>query len=118
MTKNDESAITATCLDYFEGWYEADAARMERALHPELVKRSPDGEGGLEPLSARWMIDATARGQGRRDDPDERRVDITVEHVYGDIANVTVMSVPYAEYLQLVRTSQGWRIAHALWQPR
>ena len=39
-TSPDESAaITKTALDYIEGWYAGDAARMERALHPELAKR-------------------------------------------------------------------------------
>ncbi|PYS59909.1 MAG: hypothetical protein DMF76_15225, partial [Acidobacteria bacterium] len=39
-TSPDESAaITRTALDYIEGWYAGDAARMERALHPELAKR-------------------------------------------------------------------------------
>jgi hypothetical protein len=28
-----------TALDYTEGWYAGDAARMERALPPELAKR-------------------------------------------------------------------------------
>jgi hypothetical protein len=31
--------IEQACLDYIESWYEADGARMERALHPELAKR-------------------------------------------------------------------------------
>lgn len=35
----DSAAIRATALDYIDGWYTGDAARMERALHPELVKR-------------------------------------------------------------------------------
>ena len=30
---DDNAAITKTALDYIEGWYAADAARMERALH-------------------------------------------------------------------------------------
>ena len=115
MTNNDE--IVQACLDCFEGWYDGDAVRMERALHPDLVKRTP-GSGGLDDTSARSMIDATARGAGRRTDPEERRLEITVEHTYGDIANVTVMSVPYAEYIQLVRTPEGWKIANTLWQRR
>src|SRR5205807_5731149 len=32
-------AIERTLLDYFEGWFDGDAARMKRALHPELAKR-------------------------------------------------------------------------------
>jgi hypothetical protein len=40
ITSPDESAeIKKTALDYIEGWYAGDAARMERALHPELAKR-------------------------------------------------------------------------------
>jgi len=36
-TSPDESAaITKTALDYIEGWYAGDDARMERVLHPEL----------------------------------------------------------------------------------
>ncbi|MGH7551869.1 MAG: nuclear transport factor 2 family protein [Longimicrobiales bacterium] len=38
-TAGDSAAIRATALDYVEGWYTGDAARMERALHPELAKR-------------------------------------------------------------------------------
>ena len=35
----DADAIKQTALDYIEGWYEGNAERMERALHPELAKR-------------------------------------------------------------------------------
>jgi len=34
-----------------------------------------------------------------------------------DIASVTVRSAVYHEYLQLVRTPEGWKIANALWRP-
>ena len=33
MARDDE-LITRTVQDYFEGWHDADAARMDRALHP------------------------------------------------------------------------------------
>jgi hypothetical protein len=36
---SDEAAIRAVVLDYVEGWFDGDAVRMERALHPELMKR-------------------------------------------------------------------------------
>ena len=41
----EENAIRATVLDYIEGWFEGDAGRMERALHPELMKRCRGIEG-------------------------------------------------------------------------
>jgi hypothetical protein len=37
----DAAAIKQTALDYIEGWYEGNAERMERSLHPELAKRIP-----------------------------------------------------------------------------
>ena len=39
FSTDDDAAIKATALNYIEGWYEGDAARMESALHPELAKR-------------------------------------------------------------------------------
>jgi hypothetical protein len=38
----DRDAVVRAALDYFEGWFDGDAARMERALHPDRAKRSPD----------------------------------------------------------------------------
>ncbi len=33
---DDNAAIKQTALDYIEGWYEGNAERMQRALHPDL----------------------------------------------------------------------------------
>jgi hypothetical protein len=118
LTPEEEAAIVDVVLDYFEGWYDGDPARMTRALHGELAKRSLSPTGSVETITAQAMIDATAEGRGRRDDPEERRLEVKVEHIYDTIANVTVMSVPYAEYVQLVRTSDGWKIVNTLWQRR
>ncbi len=112
-----EAAIVSAVLDYFEGWFDGDAARMERALHPGLAKRSLEQDGrSLNETSAEWMIGATARGAGRERDPGDRRIEVAVEDVYGTIANATVRSAVYREYVQLVRTADGWKIANALWE--
>jgi hypothetical protein len=110
----DEAAITATVLDYFEGWFEADTARMEAALHPRLAKRSP-ANGRWNEDSAAEMIEATANGVGRSRDRGERRIDVDVIEVYQDIATVVVHSNVYREYLHLARTDGDWKIVNALW---
>jgi putative lumazine-binding protein len=46
--KEEEAAITATARDYYEGWYDADVARMRRALHLELAKRFVEDADGAE----------------------------------------------------------------------
>jgi hypothetical protein len=116
---DDRAAIVRTALDYFEGWFDGDAARIERALHPELAKRSlgqaSSGTERLATLTARQMVEATARGEGKREDPGDRHIEVEVEHLHGTIANATVRSAVYVEYLQLVHTRDGWKIVNALW---
>lgn len=69
-----EAAIVPVVLDYFDGWFDGDAARMERVLHPGLSKRSLEADGRrLNETSAQWMIDATSRGVGREADPGDNR---------------------------------------------
>jgi hypothetical protein len=118
--EGERAAIERTVLDYFEGWFGGDPVRMKRALHPELVKRSldktPSGRESLRTITAEWMIDAAARGLGRDEDPGDLRIEIEVEDVLGELANVTVRSVVYTEYLHLARTSDGWKIVNDLWQ--
>src|SRR5262249_25131111 len=117
----DRTAIERVVLDYFEGWFGGDPVRMERALHPELVKRSlqenPAGEATLRTITAEWMIDATARGEGKSECPDDLGIEIEVEDVLGQLASVTMRSAVYTEYLHLVHTSAGWKIVNDVWQP-
>jgi ketosteroid isomerase-like protein len=109
----DTEAVTRTVLDYFEGWFEGDAARMERALHPDLAKRQAGEQLGL--LGKPRMVELTAQLAGVEDRADGR-IEIEVHDVYKDAATATVHSATYHEYLHLVRTAEGWRIANALWQ--
>ena len=109
----EEALITQTVLDYFEGWFDGDAARMDRALHRDLVKRRSGDELGVTPKER--MVELTERGEGRRV-ATGGRIGVEIEDVYEDIASVTVHAPPYHEYLHLVRTSDGWRIANALWR--
>jgi ketosteroid isomerase-like protein len=114
MTKTDVEAVTDTILDYFEGWFEGDTARMERALHPELAKRRAGEELGI--TTTPRMVELTAQLAGLEDRADGR-VEIAVHDVYKDAATATVHTATYHEYVHLVRTAEGWRIANALWQP-
>ena len=87
----DERAVVATALDYFEGWFDGDEVRMARALHPDLVKRGAGEELGI--TTRERMLELTRQGEGRADAAD-RRLDIEVTGLYGDIARATVRSAP------------------------
>ncbi len=114
-TNNTEMAIVGAALDYYEGWFDARPDRMERALHPELAKRSIEPDESIKTLSARQMIDATAEGFGRRQDPGDRNIRVHVDHVHDSIATATVTSAVYVDYLQLARIGTEWKILNVLW---
>ena len=110
----EREAIVQTALDYFEGWFDGDVERMDRALHADLVKRRSGDELGV--TTKERMLELTAAGEGAEDGED-RTLDVEVVEVHGDIATAIVRSAVYREYLHLVRTGDGWKIANALWRP-
>jgi putative lumazine-binding protein len=114
---NDTEAVVAAALDYFEGWYDADLARVDRALHPQLVKRWAAQAGGENPTvtTKEMMLDFVRRGGGVEDRTDDA-IEVTVVDIHHDIAAAVVRSAQYREYLHLLRTSGGWRIVNAFWE--
>jgi hypothetical protein len=116
----DAAAIRGTILDYFEGWFDGDAGRMDRALHPGLAKHAlaqgPSRDEALDATTKAEMVEATRRGVGRSRDPGERSIEIEIAAVSGDIASAIVHSSIYVELLLLARTGDGWRITSALWR--
>jgi ketosteroid isomerase-like protein len=114
-TSIDQADVITTARDYFEGWFDGDAARMDRALHSNFVKRRAGEELGI--MTKERMLELTRRGGGKEDAADRTlEIEVEVEDVYGDIASATVRSAVYHEYLHLVRTRDGWKIANVLWQ--
>jgi DNA-binding HxlR family transcriptional regulator len=95
-----------------------DAERMASALHRELVKRTPGGDGEVATLTAAQMVDYTAGGGGTDTPSGGRPIEIAVHGVEGDIAAATVTSAAFLDYLHLVRTPSGWQIVNALWRAR
>lgn len=118
----DEDAVRSVVLDYVEGWFEGDAGRMKRALHPEQVKRCRGIEGddpdALETLSAGEMIDATAAGEGRREDAADRRIEVRIDYLSGGIASVQCFCHRYVDLLHLIDMPDGWKIVNSAWRLR
>ena len=114
---SEKDAIVATALDYFEGWYDADLARVDRALHTQLVKRRPVEVSGGDPsvTTKQMMLDYVRKGGGAADRTDDP-IEVDVIDIHHDIATAVVRSAQYREYLHLLRTPDGWRIVDAFWQ--
>ncbi len=115
----DEAAIRACLLDYFEGWFDGDPVRMDRALHPLLAKhafRVDKTRSDTPDVTTRdEMIELTRQAVGRQRDVPDRAIRIEVLAVSGDIASAMVHSAVYVELALLARTREGWRITATLW---
>ena len=118
---DDEAAIKRAALDYIEGWYTADAKRMERALHPELAKRimvmdEKTKRPRIRDMGATELIGATDAGNGSKTPPDKMRKDVTVFDVYGNAASAKIIAADWVDYLHLVKWNGEWRIVNVLWE--
>ncbi len=113
-------AIQATALDYIEGWYDGDAARMQRALHPDLAKRvvmpTPDGRGRFEHMGAEKLVALTKAGYGRQTPKDRQQKDVQILDVYGNAATVKVTATDWIDYLHVSRIEGRWVIVNVLWE--
>ena len=117
----DAAAIRQTALDYIEGWYEGNAERMERALHPELAKRivrtdAKSGRSGLGQMSAMTLVQGTRNGGGKNTPKEKQQKDVTVLDVFENAACAKVVASDWVDYLQLAKWNGRWVIVNVLWE--
>lgn len=114
---SDHEAIENAVRDYIDGWYAADAERIDNCLHDALQKRTlaDVATGELREVTKGRMVELTAAGGGENPEAQSK---IVIHHVSGDMASAHVESPDYFDFMHLVRTSQGWRIANILFAPK
>src|SRR5438477_4092696 len=118
---SDSAAIRRTALDYIEGWYAGDAARMERALHPELAKRmiSTDPKTGrtqFNHMGAMALVQRTRDGGGKKTPPDRQLKEITILDRYNNAAVVKIIASDWIDYLEIGKFNGDWKIINVLWE--
>ena len=118
---SERAAIERAALDYGLGWYEGDAERMRRALHPELAKRMVltdpgTGRSRLSQQGAMTLVDNTASGGGRGVELGESGAEVTIFEVYENAAVAKVEGPEWVDYLHLAKWNGEWRIVNVLWE--
>jgi hypothetical protein len=120
QTPADAAAIKQTALDYIEGWYEGNAERMEKALHPELAKRivrnSPEGRSRLDQMGAMTLVQGTRSGGGKETPKEKQQKDVTILDVFENAASVKVVAADWIDYLHMAKSNGRWRIVNVLWE--
>src|SRR5687768_15777836 len=118
----DSAAIRAAALDYVEGWYTGDAARMERAVHPELAKRivqtDERGRSRLGQQSALTLIIGTRTAEGKETPLAQQVKDIHILDIFGNSASVRADMSGWIDYMHLAKWQGRWKIVNVLWELR
>ena len=121
--EGEEAAIRSTALDYIEGWFEGNAERMDRALHPQLAKRAiavnaKTGQERFVHLVKDQMVKFTEQGGGKKTPLEKRGIKVTILDTYGRMASVRIDSVDFIDYLHIAKWKGEWKIINVFWENR
>ena len=120
QTTPDAELIKQTALDYIEGWYDANAERMERALHPELAKRivqsDQKGRSHFGHMGAMQLVQYTRTSDGKNIPKDKQQKDVTVLDIFGNAASAKIVASDWIDYLHLAKWNGRWVIVNVLWE--
>lgn len=117
----DSAGIRAAALDYAEGWYTGDAARMARAVHPELVKRivvvdQSTGASMISNMGATQLVNGTRRGSGKETPAARQKKDVAILDITGNAAIAKLTMADWVDYLELGKLDGRWQIVNVLWE--
>ncbi len=120
VSADDLAAIRQTALDYVESWYEGNAERMERALHPDLAKRivqtNDKGQSRLDQMSAMGLVQGTRRGYGKDTPKEKRQKDVIILDVFENAASVKAVMSGWIDYMHMAKYNGRWVIVNVLWE--
>jgi hypothetical protein len=120
-SEEDLAAIKQTALDYVEGWYEGNAERMERALHPDLAKRTvridpKTGRSRLDQMSAMSLYQGVRAGYGKNTPKEKQIKDVFILDVFGNTASVKAIMSDWIDYMHIAKFNGRWVIVNVLWE--
>jgi hypothetical protein len=118
-TEEDLAGIKQAALDYAGSWYTGDAARMEKALSPDLAKRivrTRDGKSRVENMGALALVQGVRSGYGAKTPKEQQQADVTVLDVFGNAATVKLIMSGWIDYLHIGKVDGRWVIINVLWE--
>ena len=122
QTAADSAAIRATALDYVEGWYAGDAARMAKSLHPDLAKRivrnNAEGVSQLGHQGAETLIGYTKNGGGKNTPPAQQIKDVKILDIFRGTASVRAEMSGWIDYMHIAKWNGEWKIVNVLWETK
>jgi hypothetical protein len=115
-------AVTRASLDYLEGFYEGDTAKLVRSIRPEVYKYGFDWLKDKARYEGERMTWGEILGYARRFKANNRQTPPTAPKkvelldVLDQTAAAKVTAWWGTDYLLLARFDGRWMITHVLWQ--
>ena len=121
---SEQEGVRRAALDYLEGFYEGDADKIRRGVHPEVTKygffvpRDKQEYSG-EPMSFQEMLDYANGVKERGNHPDASAPkEVIILDVLDQTAAAKVVAWWGTDYLHLAKYDGQWKIIQVLWQTR
>jgi putative lumazine-binding protein len=119
LTQTDREAVKEAVLDYVEGVYEVNPAKIERSVHPELAKRGffiHDQEAIESTMSFPEFIEHAKTYNKDGQFPPDAPKEIIIYEVLDHTASVKLIAAWGIDYMHLAKYHGKWMIMHVLWQ--
>ena len=117
----EREAVRQAVLDYVEGIYEVNPARVERSVHPDLAKRGFFVKRGETAYSSDVMtfqqlveVARTFNKAGRL--PKTAPKEVVVFDVSDQTASAKLTAVWGIDYIHLAKYDGKWKFINVLWQ--
>lgn len=121
-TAADRDAVRRAALDYIEGFYEGDTAKLVRSVRPEVYKygfhKRPDATqyNGMQMPWPEFLAFARRVKANNRPAPATAPKQVDLFEVQDQTAAVKVTAYWGIDYLLLAKYGDAWMISHVLWQ--
>ena len=118
----DRDAVKRAALDYLEGFYEGDTAKLVRSIRPDVYKYGFDWVGADKKFAGEHMTWDEILGYARRFKAKGRTTPATAPktvdlfEVQDQTASAKVTAWWGTDYLLLAKFNGKWMITHVLWQ--
>jgi hypothetical protein len=108
----ENTAVRATATDYIEGYYLSDPVRMKRSLHTRYLKHTiSDAHGQLNIIEKRGTdMVREVRNKKEVTPVSQRKKEITILVVDGDVACVKLVATAWTNYITLLKQNGEWKI--------
>ena len=117
----DEKAVKECALNYLEGWYSADTARMALALSKDLAKKGflenpQTGELHIAPASYDQMLQWVGQKPDQLAQNPDIKMEVHLIEIGANIAMVKTITPDFIDYLHMARVDGQWKIYNAVWE--